>query len=214
MNKKGVILMARRFGYARVSSVDQNLGRQVEALLPYVDNNPDNILCDKKSGKDMDREKLQALKLLLGKGDILYVASLDRLGRNKEDIKEILKHFHGKGVSVKILDLPTSMIDVKDEISAQTLDLVNGILIDVLGYVAEMERKFIRKRQREGIELAKAQGKRLGRLPKALPETWEQDIEEWNNGKCTAISLIRKYQVAPATFYKNAKEWEKQHKKD
>ena len=200
--------MSRKFAYARVSTDEQNLDRQIEALLPYVDNVRKNIFDEKKSGKDLDRVKLQALMVLLSEGDILYVTSLDRLGRNKSDIKEALQIFDSKGVSVRILDLPTTMMDAKDDITAATIKMINGILIDVLGYVAETERKFIKKRQAEGIAVAKAKGRHLGRKYKRYPETWEADYKTWKDGNCTAISLIKKYKWAPATFYNRVKLWE------
>ena len=104
--------MARKFGYARVSSKDQNLDRQYEALLPYVDGDRDKVFAEKKSGKDLEsRDVLQGLCKTLTHGDVLYVASLDRLGRNKNDIKKILEDFSRNGVSVKILDLPTTMVE-------------------------------------------------------------------------------------------------------
>ena len=201
--------MDRKFAYARVSTDEQNLDRQIEALLPYVDNDRKHIIAEKESGKNIeDRKKLLALMVLLDAGDALYVTSLDRLGRKKEDIKEVLKTFDSKGVSVRILDLPTTMLDARDEITAATIKMVNGVLIDVLGYVAETERNFIRKRQAEGIAVAKAKGKHLGRKPKPLPAAWEADMAEWKAGKCTATSLFKKYNFAPATFYEKVRRWE------
>ena len=198
-----------KFGYARVSSKDQNLDRQIASLLPYVGNEK-LIFTEEKSGKNIDdRKVLQGLMLTLSKGTELYVHSLDRLGRNKSDIKNVLDVFHEKGVIVRILDLPTTMIDVgKDGITSATLDMVNKVLIEVLGYVAETERKYIKKRQAEGIEVAKAKGKHLGRKFKQYPETWQSDYKDWKAGKCTAMSLIKKYKWAPATFYNRVKLWE------
>ncbi len=202
--------MARRVGYARVSSKDQNLDRQIEALLPYVDR--ENIFTEKLSGKDMNREKIQMLKVLLDEGDSLYVASLDRLGRNKQDIKDLLAYFASKHVRVRVLDLPTTMVEAGDDITAATLEMITNLLVEVLGYVAETERRYIRKRQAEGIAVAKTKGKRLGRIPKSLPETWNEDYKKWKNNECTAMSLIKKYGWAPATFYAKVKEYEEGEK--
>lgn len=201
--------MARKFAYARVSSKDQNLDRQYEALLPYVDGDRDKVFAEKKSGKDLEsRDVLQGLCKTLTHGDVLYVVSLDRLGRNKNDIKKILEDFHRNGVSVKILDLPTTMVEPKDDISAKTLEMVTNLLIEVIGYMAEMERRNIRVRQAQGIAVAKAKGVRFGRKAKALPETWDADYASWRAGNCTAMSLIRKYSWAPATFYCKVHEYE------
>jgi DNA invertase Pin-like site-specific DNA recombinase len=202
--------MAKKAAYARVSTKDQNLDRQIKMLLPYVDNNEDLIFKETASGKDIDhREKIKALMFFLDEGDTLYVTSLDRLGRNKADIKTILKHFADKKVIVRILDLPTTMTDASDEITAATLHMITDILVDVLGYVAEMERRYIRKRQGEGYAAAKAAGKKFGRMPKPFPETWESDYKQWKNKKVTAVSLMKSYGWAPATFYAKVREYEK-----
>ena len=152
--------MSRIFGYARVSSREQNLDRQILALKEYVDEQ--NILADKSSGKDLERPAYQALKGALGlrEGDTLIITSLDRLSRNKEDIKNELQWFQKKKVRLKILDLPTSMIEVPDG-QQWIINMIQNILIEVLSIIAEQERIAIRKRQRECIEEAKAQGKHL-----------------------------------------------------
>ena len=152
----------KSFAYARVSSRDQNLARQLESLKQYVPDDRD-IFVDKQSGKNTDRPGLQLLLHLLRSGDTLYLHSLDRLGRNKEDIKNILRELKEKKVIVRILDLPTSMVTTDDEVTGATMEMVNNLLIEVLGYVAEMERRNIRKRQEEGIEIAKEKGVKFGR---------------------------------------------------
>ena len=180
--------MSRIFGYARVSSREQNLDRQILALKEYVDEQ--NILADKSSGKDLERPAYQALKGALGlrEGDTLIITSLDRLSRNKEDIKNELQWFQKKKVRLKILDLPTSMIEVPDG-QQWIINMIQNILIEVLSSIAEQERLAIRKRQREGIEAAKAQGKHLGRPKINQPEEFIQIYEQWkrneivNNGR-------------------------------
>ena len=131
-------------------------------LKKYV--NEENILMDKSSGKDLDRPAYQALKGALGlrEGDTLIITSLDRLSRDKEDIKNELQWFQNKKVRLKILDLPTSLIEVPDG-QQWILDMIQNILIEVLSSIAEQERLTIKKRQKEGIEAAKAKGKHLGR---------------------------------------------------
>ncbi len=202
--------MGRNFGYARVSSKSQNLDRQYEALLPYVDNDKSKIFSEKKSGKNIeDRKVLQSLCVALTEGDNLFVVSLDRLGRNKTDIKKILESFKENGVSVRILDLPTTMVEVKDNIAKNTMEMITNLLIEVLGYMAEMERRNIRERQKQGIEVAIAKGVHFGRKPKELPESWEADYKVWKNRECTAKSLMKKYDWAPGTFYSKVREYEK-----
>ena len=135
------------YGYARVSSISQNLDRQLEQLRKYV---PDEyILTDKASGKDLDRPAYQALKGALGlrSGDTLVITSLDRLSRNKEQIKQELQWFQQNHIRLMILDLPTSLIEVPD---GQTwiIDMIQNILIEVLSSIAEQERITIKKRQK------------------------------------------------------------------
>ena len=137
------------YGYARVSSAEQNLDRQMIALKKYV--SEENIVVDNASGKDTDREGYQALKGLFGlrEGDTLYITSLDRLSRNKEDIKKELQWYKEKKIRLKILDLPTSLIEVPEG-QQWILDMIQNILIEVLSSIAEQERLTIRSRQREG----------------------------------------------------------------
>lgn len=197
----------KSFAYARVSSRDQNLARQMESLKKYVPDDRD-IFVDKQSGKNTDRPNLQLLLHALRSGDTLYLHSLDRLGRNKEDIKNILRELKKRKIIVRILDLPTSMVTSNDEVTGATMEMVNNLLIEVLGYVAEMERRNIRKRQEEGIEIAKEKGVKFGRKKLAWPETWEDDYNQWRKKECTAMSLVRKYGWNSTSFYRKVKEWE------
>ena len=139
-------------GYARVSTREQNLDRQLQALRQYVDT--EMIVTDKASGKDLNRPGYQSLKFGIGKlvkGDVLYIKSLDRLSRNKEEAKGELQYFKDNGIRVKILDMPTTMMDFPEE-NAWVSDMVTNILIEVLASIAQNERETIRKRQREGID--------------------------------------------------------------
>ena len=129
----------RIFGYARVSSKEQHLDRQILELQKYV--KPENILVDKASGKNLEREAYQALKGVLGlrRGDILYICSLDRLSRNKSDIKKELEYFRENGIRLMVLDLPTTMIEVPEG-QSWIMDMINNILIEVLASIAQQER--------------------------------------------------------------------------
>ena len=149
-----MIEAARVFGYARVSSKEQHLDRQLIELSKYV--SEENILVDRASGKNLDREGYKALKGALGlrKGDVLYIKSLDRLSRNKSDIKAELEWFKENGVTLRIIDLPTSLLDFPQE-QSWIQDMITNILVEVLASMAEQERLTIRKRQAEGIAAAK-----------------------------------------------------------
>lgn len=194
------------FGYARVSSKEQNLDRQIDSLKQYVPNERD-IIIDKQSGKDTNRPGLQTLLYNLRSGDTLYIHSLDRLGRNKNDIKQLLCELKDKGVIVRILDLPTSMIDY-GETGKGIMELINNIIIEVMAYQAQVERENIRKRQEEGIVAAKIRGVHFGRIKYEFPDSWNQDYEIWKNDGCTAKSLMRKYNWSSTTFYRKVKEYE------
>mgnify|MGYP003307273899 CR=1 FL=1 len=141
--------MSKRYFYGRVSSKDQNLARQLESARKYRE--IDRVFKDKQSGKDFNREDYMKMKEILTKGDEVVVHSLDRLGRNKEMIKEELAWFKEHGVVVRILDVPTTLIEYPEG-QEWVMDMVNNILIEVLGAFAEQERENIRKRQREGID--------------------------------------------------------------
>lgn len=200
----------RIFGYARVSSKEQNLDRQILALKEYVPE--ENILVDKASGKDLERASYQALKGALGlrSGDVLVITSLDRLSRNKEDIKTELEWFRNNGIRLKILDLPTSMADIPDE-QKWILDMIQNILIEVLASIAEQERLTIRKRQREGIEAARRSGKHLGRPTVKIPENFEEVYLRWKTGEITAKESIRILGMSSSSFYRVVRQYEEKH---
>lgn len=192
-----------KYGYARVSTKQQNLDRQILELKKYVDE--DKIVVDKESGKDTDRPGYQALKGALGlrRGDILYIDELDRLSRCKSDIKKELEWFKEHGIRVIILDLPTTMVSIGAG-QEWILDMLNEILIEVLASIAEHERLTIRKRQREGIDAAKVKGKHLGRPRKVLKEGWEFVVADWKQGKFTATEAARQLGISRSQFYRIA----------
>lgn len=200
--------MGRMFGYARVSSREQNLDRQIQTLKKYVDE--EHILTDKESGKNLNRPSYQALKgaLGLGSGDTLVITSLDRLSRNKTDIKQELQWFKEQNIRLKILDLPTSLIEVPEG-QKWILDMIQNILIEVMASIAEQERLTIKKRQREGIEAARKKGKHLGRPRFQIPEEMEEVYILWKNGKITAKKAMELLHMSSSTFYRKIKEYEK-----
>lgn len=197
--------MEKVYGYARVSTREQNLDRQIAALRQYVTDERD-IITDKESGKDFDRTGYQYLReRLIRPGDTLIVKSLDRLGRNKEQVMEELRHFRADGVRVKILDLPTTMIDLPDG-QDWIVEMVNNILIEVLASIAEQERLTIRQRQAEGIAEAKKQGRLLGRKKTELPTQWELVTGLWKSGSITAVQAMDRLGLKKSTFYRMVRE--------
>ena len=191
----------RIYGYARVSTREQNEDRQIEALTKF--GVPEqNIIIDKASGKDTEREGYQYLKRqILRKGDTLVTKELDRLSRNKADIKRELEEFKTAGVRVKILDIPTTLTDFPPD-QAWILEMINSILIEVLGSIAENERNKIRSRQREGIDAAKKKNVRFGRPPKSLPEDWREIMAEVRCGNKKPIEAIQELGISRSYFYK------------
>ncbi len=192
------------YGYVRVSSMDQNEDRQLIAMneksVPRK-----NIYVDKKSGKDFERPNYTRLLNKIESGDLLYVLSIDRLGRNYEEIQQqwhiITKE---KGVDVCVMDMP--LLDTrqgKDLMGTFIADLV----LQILSFVAENERANIKKRQAEGIAAAKARGIRFGRQRKELPDDFSAVVDAWEQKKILLPDLLVKYNISEATFYRRLKEY-------
>ena len=191
----------RTFYYARVSSRDQNLDRQIAAFKAMGADDRD-IITDKESGRDLNRVGYQALKhSMLRRGDTLVIKSLDRLSRNKSDIGNELQFFKEHGIRLKILDLPTTMIDLPEG-QEWVFDMVNNILIEVLGSIAEQERLIIRQRQEEGITAAKEKGVAFGRPKAEYPDNWGEVIDKWQAGTITAKKAMELTGTKRTTFYK------------
>ncbi|MBE6071056.1 MAG: recombinase family protein [Clostridium butyricum] len=195
----------RIYGYSRVSTKDQNLDRQLVELKKYVEDR--FIFQDKQSGKDFDRPQYQLMKKVAQKGDIIYVKSLDRLGRNKAKIKDELEYYKNEGVRIKILDIPTSMMDIPVG-QEWLMDMINNLLIEVLSTMAEQERNNIRQRQAEGIAIAKEKGKYKGRKKIEVDETFKKAYDQWKNNEITAVKAMELTGLKRNTFYRRVAEYE------
>lgn len=195
----------RIYGYARVSTKEQKLDRQMVELEKYVDSR--YIFTDKASGKDMDRVEYQLLRKVAQNGDIIYIKSLDRLGRNKEQIKQELLYYKSEGIRLKVLDLPTTMMDIQEG-QEWLMDMINNLLIEVLSTIAEQERVTIKQRQSEGIAVAKAQGKHLGRPVIELNDGFISAYNEWKQGNISAVKAMELSGLTKATWYRKVKEYE------
>lgn len=192
---------SRTYYYARVSSKDQNLDRQLAAFKALGASERD-IITDKESGKDLDRVGYQALKnAILRRGDTLVIKSLDRLSRNKADIHNELQYFKDNGIRVKVIDLPTTMMDLPEG-QQWVFEMVNNILIEVLGTIAEQERATIKQRQAEGIAAAKEQGRKLGRPALTFPDNWGAVFNAWKAGEITAKRAMELTDTKRTSFYK------------
>ncbi|QUG41327.1 recombinase family protein [Psychrobacillus sp. INOP01] len=207
----------RKFGYGRVSSKEQNEARQVDSLQSIGVSQRD-LYVDKASGKDFDRAQYQIMKRAMREGDVLYIHSLDRLGRNKDDIlaewQDITKVIKA---DIVVLDMP--LLDTtnhKDSVGTFVADLV----LQVLSWIAQDERERIGKRQREGIDAAKRRGQHLGR-PKKSYDTMT-DVEQasfiseytrWKAEEQTAVQTFNALGLTKSTFYKIVREYEEENKK-
>ncbi len=196
--------MPRIFGYIRVSTVDQNEDRQIIALhLAGVDDTC--IYMDKLSGKDFNRPQYQKLVRRLKKDDLLYIKSIDRLGRNYEEIQDQWRMLtKEKGVDICVLDMP--LLDTrrgKDLMGT----FLSDIVLQVLSFVAENERDIIRQRQAEGIAAARAKGVHLGRPMIEPPENFAQIIQAWEHGLITFHEALQQSQMSQSTFYRRRREW-------
>ena len=195
------------YGYIRVSTKEQNIDRQVNSLIKYGVE-PSNIKVDKQSGKDFNRENYQLLRNeILRAGDTLVVKELDRLGRNKDLLKEELEYFKKKGVRVKILNIPTTLMDIPAG-QEWLIDMINNIIIEVLGAVAEEERKKIKTRQAEGIAAAKDRGVRFGRPRATFPFLWADVYPKYKAKEITGVDAMKMLNLTKTTFYKLVKEYE------
>lgn len=193
--------MNKTYYYARVSTTEQNLDRQIE-LFRSLGAEDRDIITDKQSGKDLDRPGYTALKTtILRPGDTLIIKSLDRLSRSKLDIKNELQYFKDNNIRIKIIDLPTTMLDLPEE-QSWVIDMVNNILIEVLSSIAEQEYHTIHKRQSEGIAAAKAKGKHLGRPKLIKPDNWDSVISEYRLSRITAKEAMTRLNLKHSSFYK------------
>jgi len=192
---------SKLYGYARVSTKEQTTARQMIALTEQGVHERD-IIIDHESGKNLDRKGYESLKnSLLRPGDTLIIKSLDRLSRSKADIRQELEYFKSNGIRLKVIDLPTTMLDLPQG-QEWVFEMVNNILIEVLGTIAEQERKTLKQRQAEGIFAAKIQGKYKGRKKIEKPDNWDSIIADWQNGKITATKAMELTGVKRTTFYK------------
>ena len=192
---------SKTYYYARVSTTEQNLDRQLNIFHSLGAEDKD-IITDKQSGKDLDRPGYTALKTtILRPGDTLIIKSLDRLSRSKLDIKNELQYFKDNNIRIKVIDLPTTMLDLPEE-QSWVIDMVNNILIEVLSSIAEQEYHTIHKRQSEGIAAAKAKGKHLGRPKLIKPENWDFVISEYRLSRITAKEAMTRLNLKRSSFYK------------
>lgn len=197
--------MSRQYGYMRVSSVDQNVERQEQELIKWGILKH-HIYADKVSGKDFNRPSYQRLRKKLKEGDVLVVKSIDRLGRNYEEIQTEWRYIVKElKADIVIIDMPLLDTRVNKDLVGT---LISDIVLQLFSYVAQTERDYIRQRQAEGIAIAKAKGKHLGRPRKPYPEQFDALYQKWKTGFYTIRELaerlrLTEYQVRALIRRKN-----------
>ena len=198
--------MSSCYGYIRVSSRDQNEDRQLIAM-QELSIPPTHVYIDKQSGKDFNRPKYKRLLRKLRRDDLLYIKSIDRLGRNYGEILEQWRILtKEKGIDIVVLDMP--LLDTrrgKDLMGT----FLSDIVLQVLSFVAENERTNIRQRQAEGIAAAKAKGVRFGRPPRPLPLEFHNAYQEWRAGNITCTEAARRCNMPLSTFRYRAEIYQK-----
>ncbi len=186
------------YGYARVSSKDQNEARQLHALGAFPVSR-ERIYIDKQSGKDFARPQYRSLLRRMRSSDTLVIQSIDRLGRNYEEILEQWRILtKERGVSIVVLDMP--LLDTRKKERDLTGTFIADLVLQILSYVAETERTFLKKRQAEGIAAAKQRGVRFGAPHKPVPDLFWQLYDRWAAGKISARAAARQLGITHDTF--------------
>lgn len=209
------------WGYCRVSTVDQNLARQIEQMKEFGISER-NIRCDKSTGKNFNRREYNALvgtdttAPLLRKGDLLVISSLDRLGRNYVEIRQQWNYIiNDIGVDIKVLDMP--LLDTRESEGSLDKRFIADLVLQILSYVAQKELENNKKRQKQGIDVMPVingkktslkTGRPTGRPPASYPEQWKKYYDLWKNGNITAKKCMDELGLKRATFYKLVNRYE------
>lgn len=190
-----------KYGYVRVSTKEQNIDRQLVDM--YTQGlNDKTIFIDKQSGKDFERDKYQKLKKKLKSGDLLIIKSIDRLGRNYDMIIDEWRTLvNDMNVDIQVLDMP--LLDTRTEGKNLVGKFISDIVLQILSFVAENERENIKKRQAEGIRIAKENGKHLGRPKLKLPKNFTIIANQYKKKEITLAEALSSLKMNRSTFYKN-----------
>lgn len=190
-----------KYGYVRVSTKEQNIDRQIDEM--YKNGLADKqIFIDKQSGKDFERDEYQKLKKKLKSGDLLIIKSIDRIGRNYDMIIEEWRTLvNDMNVDIQVLDMP--LLDTRTEGKNLVGKFISDIVLQILSFVAENERENIKKRQAEGIRIAKEKGKHLGRPKIKIPKNFKTIADKYKKKKITLADALSSLKMNRSTFYKN-----------
>jgi len=192
------------YGYARVSSTDQNECRQVIAL-HGKGVSAQNLFIDKQPGKDFGRSNYVKMVSQFNAGDLLYIVSIDRLGRNYEEIQNQWRILtKEKGVDIVVIDMPLLDTTVSKDLLG---NFISDLVLQLLSFVAQYERENIRKRQADGIAAAKARGVKFGRPPKELPANFSELVERWERGEISTKDMPMLCDMCPSTFHTKVRNY-------
>ncbi|WP_238653550.1 recombinase family protein [Paenibacillus piscarius] len=198
-----------KIGYVRVSTKDQNTQRQI-IKMKELGIEERYTFIDKASGKDFNRPQYQALRLVIREGDLIYIDTLDRLGRDYEGIIREWKYITREvNADIVVLENETLFDSRKFKTMGDLGRLMEDQFLSLLSYVAEQERKRSKQRQAEGIEVALSQGVKFGRPKKEINDDFIKTYNEWKSGKITAVEAMRRVDMKPNTFYRRVSEYEK-----
>lgn len=196
--------MNEQYAYIRVSTKEQNIARQLAALESF--SIPErNIFIDYQSGKDFERPEYKKLLRKLKPGDLLIIKSIDRLGRNYNDILQQWQHIT-KEVKADIVVLDMSLLDTRTKENGLTGTLIADLVLQILAYVAQTEREFIHQRQAEGIAAAKAKGVKLGRPPVEMPPGFEDLFKKWSAGETSTRKAAAELGISHSTFIRECRK--------
>lgn len=198
------------YGYARVSTREQNLDRQIKALtVAGIDNR--RIFSDKQSGKNFDRPQYKRLVKRMKPGDVLFVKELDRLGRNYSEIIEQWRYLSKvKGIDLVVLDMP--LLDTRQSVAGLTGTFITDMVLQVLSYVADVERQKNKTRQAEGIAIARAKGVKFGRPPKDIPANFNETAAKYLHGSLSSRRAAAECDLSQTTFLRMIKKLECEQK--
>ena len=206
ITKKGKVNIMATYGYIRVSSTDQNEDRQLIEM-NKLSVPPSNIYIDKMSGKDFERPAYKKMVKKLKPGDLLYILSIDRLGRNYVEIQDQWRILtHEKKVDISVIDMPI-VSTRRDEDLMRTF--VSDLVLQILSFFAQNERETIRKRQAQGIAAAKARGVKFGRPRCPMPDNYIYIVQQWKCGKMPFVQAVNLCQMSASTFYRRLRDYRK-----
>lgn len=198
-------MSSRCYAYVRVSSKDQNLCRQLDAIRNLnIEIDERDIYVDKESGKNFDRPEWKALKRSIRAGDCLYIKELDRLGRNKAGIKEEWKWLMDNKINIVVIDMP--LLDTRKYKELDGIgELVTNLVLEILSWLAEEERIKIKQRQKEGIYSAQKRNVKFGRPPLQIDDNFIKTYHRWKNGDITAVKAMELTGFKKTSFYNKVK---------